>query len=84
MRFTVAMVAWNLALDPPHLRPKRLVEMMKAIPTDMQLEYKRELMRLIKRKEDDFAQYHWYIVDFEITMKARTFTLSVQTLDPQE
>jgi hypothetical protein len=79
-RYLMAMSAWNLAVTSPHARPKYLAEILQSMPDNLRLEVKNELAWLISRKEQDCAQYDWFIANFELTEKGKTFHLTVLSI----
>jgi hypothetical protein len=73
----IAMLAWNLAALPSHLRPKLVAPALQAMPLEMQALTRHYLSMLISRKETLFEQYRWLIDDCKVEEVAGEFRLVV-------
>ncbi|AFY80327.1 hypothetical protein [Oscillatoria acuminata] len=79
--FTLAVMAWNLALMPEKKRPSMIDELLKVglkgndpLAQQDTLEI---IDELIARKEEFFAKHKRFIVDFQLQDRGNEFHLSV-------
>lgn len=77
---SIAIIAWNTALLSPDERRKSLMDIIKKIPMIDRLFYRRVLDTLIRRKETEFPEFKWVVVDFNIIQTPKTYKLTVQAV----
>lgn len=80
LNFEVAMLGWNLALLPPHLRIQTLAETLRGFPADVRHLVKDHLAQLVERKERKFADYSWLIKDFHLKPEREGVSLCIAVL----
>jgi len=77
--YMTALVAWNVALFAPAVRPGQLdraLATLKLDPTGA-AEMRAILLELVERKDRFFSQYKRMILDFELTDTGSDYHLSV-------
>ena len=73
----LAALAWNLSFLPPRERAAQLREPMRAMPFITRIMISLHLRTLIKRKESQFVEYPWRIIDFHVSESDRGFNVEV-------
>jgi len=76
-RISMAVFVWNYALLPASQRRAVLREIQKSLPWIERLAFKKTLSTLVKRKETDFATYHWQIIMFRVIESHHEFRVEV-------
>ncbi|MHB0936128.1 MAG: hypothetical protein ACYC6A_07020 [Armatimonadota bacterium] len=77
--YSLAAIAWNLALLPPHERLRILTPMLRDMPLEQRLGFKELIADMIDYKEEAFTDYDRPIVDFELVDQGERYHLSVLT-----
>ncbi|MBD2464833.1 hypothetical protein H6G89_27915 [Oscillatoria sp. FACHB-1407] len=83
--FTIAIVAWNLALMPDDKRPaelKNFVQKLAGSNKQFAADTTAILEEFIERKQQFFANNKRYIIDFELQKMGKTHHLSVVSSMP--
>ncbi|MBI4785014.1 MAG: hypothetical protein HY785_27480 [Oscillatoriophycideae cyanobacterium NC_groundwater_1537_Pr4_S-0.65um_50_18] len=79
--FSIALLAWNLALLPEEEQQKQMQEIIDQMclgkDRQAQQDIREVLEELTNRKRRSFADYRRYIIDFELQETAQDFHLSV-------
>lgn len=75
--FEFAMLAWNLAMLPPHKRIPALLDMLQDFPIEDRAELKQEMQVWVERKLQQFGTCQWVIDRFELRETADTWHLTV-------
>jgi hypothetical protein len=79
----LAIAAWNVALFPGGERAQRLRELSTTLPAEARADFLALIQELVARKEQDFAQYTRYILNYELTEQRESYHLNVlSTLPP--
>jgi hypothetical protein len=74
-----AILAWNLALEPEPNRGALLAELLAQIPAD-EADEKTALMQfLLKRKEEQFADNRFMIIDYRLDRQGENMHIEVTT-----
>jgi hypothetical protein len=82
-RYQLGMMAWNLAMLPPHLRPRQLANLLPLLAEELRLEVKALLMAMVARKEAEFADVRQLIQKFELRQTDDGYQLIVLSLPIQ-
>jgi len=77
LSYSLAMLAWNIASMPPHLRPRMLASALVGTPIDLQLETRKHLATMIARKDSSFSQQNWLVQDVHLEETADGVRMSV-------
>jgi hypothetical protein len=64
--YTIAMIAWNIAITPALLRPHVLARCMNTMPLELHVEMRRRITRMVTRKEQYYGQHAWLVRDFHL------------------
>ena len=79
----MASAAWNVALFPGGERAQRLRELSTTLPAEARADFLALIQEMVARKEQDFAPYTRYILNYELTEQRERYHLNVlSTLPP--
>ncbi|MHB9026746.1 MAG: hypothetical protein ACYC7E_21655 [Armatimonadota bacterium] len=85
MAMVIAVIAWNMALQPPPIRAKMLAELIKTVGPEAGMIMRDELAAYIKRKEELFGEYTWAILDYALEDWGDQYHITVLAgLEPEE
>jgi len=73
----MAIAAWHVALFPGGERAQRLRELRTTLPAEARTDFLALMREMIARKEQDFAQYTRYILNYNLTERRASYHLNV-------
>jgi len=77
--YLLAALAWNLSFLPPHERIRMLMSELQRIPEPSRFQAKELIAAMIQRKEQAFAHYTRWIVDYALEDRGRQYDLTVRS-----
>ena len=75
--YSMAAIAWNLALLPLHERIRALMPTLQELPVEERLLFKEAIGEMIAHKERAFAEYRRPVIDFELIDQGERYHLTV-------
>jgi hypothetical protein len=74
-----AILAWNLSLEKETARESQLAEMLSRLPDDRIAEIEALLRFLLQRKETEFADNRFMIVDYVLARQGESMQIETTT-----
>ena len=81
--YQLAMLAWNFAVLPPHLRPREMAKLLKDIAAkESGMVLRPVLSWLVQQKDDAFAGYRWVIDRVDLEELGDEYQITVYAWEP--